>query len=328
MKRSTSIITVLYLIGLLAFIGFGFFTQDQDQSNIIQAHFDAPEQRVSAKLAGRVGSVEVKEGDILQPGDLVFTLDSPELDAKKAQVEALISAKTAMKDRANRGARSEEIEMAKDNLMRAEAGAELAQKSLARVQNLFDDGLISEQQLDETKAQAKSAQYVKEAANEQYQMALKGTEEELKDAAESDLKAAQAQMAELQVALAETRITATEAGEVSSILINEGEIAPAGFPVVTLIDMSEAYIRIHITEDLLSLFSNGTEFEAYLPSFDKDVSFTVYYVSSMGSYTTWQASKPGEYDLKTFEVRARPAVIEPGYRAGMSAVITLPKAAE
>ena len=321
MKRSTSIITIVYLLGLLAFIGFGYFTQDQDQTNIIQAHFDAPEQRVSAKIAGRIGHVVVEEGDLLQPGDLVFTLNSPELDAKKSQLEALIAAKTAMKDRAERGARSEEIAMAKDNLLRATAAAELAEKSLARVQNLFNDGLISEQQLDETEAQAKSALYAKEAANEQYQMALKGTEEELKDAAESDLKAALAQMEELEVAMAETRITATDAGEVTSILINDGEIAPAGFPVVTLIDMSQAYIRFHITEDLLSQFTAGTQFEAYLPSFDKNVSFTVYYVSSMGSYSTWQASKPGDYDLKTFEVRARPDQVEPGYRAGMSAII-------
>lgn len=328
MKRSTSIITLLYLFGLIGFIAYGYFVQDKEQPNIIQAHFDAPELRISAKIAGRVGSIDVEEGDVIEPGDLVFTLDSPELEARRGQAEALIEAKTAMKARADRGARSEEIEMAKDNLMRAEAAAELAEKSLSRVQNLYDDGLVSAQRLDEIQAQATSAQYAREAANEQYQMALKGTEEELKEAADSDLKAAEAQMEELEVALAETRIHATDAGEVTSVLINEGEIAPAGFPVVTLIDMTQAYVRFHVTEDQLALFSKGSSFEAYIPALDNEARFDVYYVSVMGDYATWKASTPGDFDLKTFEVRARPAEHNPQWRAGMSAIITLPSVAE
>ncbi|TXR51939.1 HlyD family secretion protein [Reinekea thalattae] len=327
MKRPTRTITIIYLIALLGFICFGYFTQTRNSADVIQAHFDAPELRISAKIAGRVGSIEVEEGDVLAPGDLVFTLDSPEIDAKLTQVQALIEAKQAMKARANRGARAEEVAIAKDSMLRAQAGAELAQKSLARLQNLYDDGLVSEQKLDEAQAQAQSSQYLLEAAQEQYQLALKGTEEELKEAAESDLKAAQGQLAEVQAAIDETRISATDAGEVTSILINEGEIAPAGFPVVTLIDMQQAYIRFHLTEDQLSFFTKGSQFNAYLPAFDKEVEFTVYYVSSMGSYATWRASKPGDYDLKTFEVRARPAMIDDNWRAGMSAIIELPKAA-
>jgi HlyD family secretion protein len=154
-------------------------------------------------------------------------------------------------------------------------------------------------------------------------MALNGTEAELKNAAESDLRAAQGVLAEVDAAMAETEISSTYAGEVSQVLIHEGEISPAGFPVVTLTDMSQAYVRFHITEDQLENFKKGSQFSAYFPGLKDEQTLEVTFVSVLGNYATWRASKPGDYDLRTFEVRAQPMVENKRWRAGMSAVITM-----
>jgi HlyD family secretion protein len=323
MKRSISILTVAYVLGLLGFIGYGYFLQSDDSAEVIQATVEAPEIRISAKIPGRVDEIFVTEGQQVAAGDAIFSLTSPELDAKREQALALIEAKNALRDRAERGARTEEIQMAKDNAARARTNAELAQKSLTRVQNLFNDGLVSAQKLDEAQATETSAVFAQQAAEQRYQMAMNGTEDELKNAAESDLRAAQGVLAEVDAAMAETQIASSYAGEVSQVLIHEGEVSPAGFPVVTLTDMSQAYVRFHVTEDKLTQFEKGTEFTAYFPGLKDEQVLEVFYVSVLGDYATWRASTPGDYDLRTFEVRAYPITKNAAWRAGMSAVITM-----
>ncbi len=323
MKRTTSIITALYIAALVAFIGYGYFLQSNSADHLLQATVEAPEIRISAKIPGRVESISVREGQTVAPGDLIFTLESPELIAKREQALALIEAKSALKDRAVRGARDEEVAMAKDNMLQAQTASELAQKSLTRLTNLFNDGLVPEQKLDEAKAQANAANFAMQAATQRYQMATNGTDQELISAAESDLRAAEGVLAEVDAAMAETRISSNKSGEVTSVLIHEGEISPAGFPVVTLVNLDDAYIRFHVSEDQLSDFNKGASFNAYLPALDITERFTVDFVSAMGDYANWRATKPGEYDLKTFEVHARPQIPLQNWRAGMSAVINL-----
>lgn len=326
MKRSISMLTAAYLLGLIAFIGYGYFLLDTPQAEILQATVEAPEIRISAKIPGRVENIHVKEGQTVSQNDEIFSLTSPELAAKRAQALALIEAKQALKERAKRGARNEELQMAKDNVTRAKTNAELAQKSLTRVQNLFNDGLVSAQNLDEASAAATSATFAHQSAQQRYQMAQNGTESELIAAAESDLRAAKGVLAEVDAALAETKIISRYAGMVSQVLIHEGEIAPAGFPVVTLTDMSQAYLRFHIREDRLQDFKLDKVFSAYFPGLDQHHELKVSYVSVLGDYATWRASKAGDYDLRTFEVQAKPIQPIAQWRVGLSAVINVSEA--
>ena len=323
MKRTTSIITALYVAALIGFIGYGYFLQSSNADAVLQATVEAQEIRISAKIPGRVEAIHVQLGDTVAPGDLIFTLESPEILAKRSQALALIEAKTALKNRAQRGARDEELEMAKDGMQQAQSASDLAQKSLTRLNNLYQEGLVPEQKLDEAQAQANAANFALQAATQRYQMATNGTDLELIRAAESDLRAAQGVLAEVDAALAETNISSNKAGDVTSVLIHEGEISPAGFPVVTLIDLNDAYLRFHIPENLLTQFNQGASFQAYFPALDVSETFTVNYVAAMGDYANWRATKPGEYDLKTFEIHAKPELPLPNWRAGMSAVITL-----
>ncbi len=321
MKRSTSLITAVYILGLVAFIVYGYNKSFAPTEAVIQGTIEAPEIRISAKIAGRVSEIFVHEGQRVKAGDLIFALETPELEAKRSQAQAAIDAKTALSERAVRGARDEEVQIAKDNLARAQTAEELAIKSIERIQNLYNDGLIPAQDLDEAQAKMTSAKFARQAAEQQYEMALNGTEQELIEAAQGDLQVAKGVMAEVQAALAETQIRANRDGIVTDVLIHEGEISPAGFPVVTIVNIEDAYVRFHVVEDKLKRFEEGKRITTFLPGLDREEELTISYISVLGDYANWSASEPGEYDLRTFEIQARPTTVQSDWRVGLTAVI-------
>lgn len=318
MNNKAMIFSLVYLCGLGGMLGYGYIEQVQAPEPVLQGTVDARTVRISAKLAGRVSRLDVKEGDRLAVGDPVFELSSPELEARLRQARAAVAAKTAMSQRAQRGARQEELAQARDQWQRARAAAELADKTAERVRNLHRDGLVSQQRLDEAETQAKSARLAAEAARQQYRQARNGTEDELKAAAASETDAAEGALDEVEALLAETRLTAPAAGEVTEVLVHPGEIAPAGFPVVTLTDLEDSWVRFHVREDRLTEFGPGEVIEGYLPALDETVELSVSYVSPLSEYATWRATHTGEADLRTFEVQARPVAARPDWRAGMS----------
>ena len=66
----------------------------------------------------------------------------------------------------------------------------------------------------------------------------------------------------------------------------------------------------------------GTEFEAFVPAFNKSIKMKVYFMKDQGSYAVWKATKAnGQYDLKTFELKARPVEKLEGLRPGMSLIV-------
>lgn len=322
MNNKAMIVSLIYLCGLGGALGYGYVDQMQAPDPVLQGTVDARTVRISAKVAGRVSTLSVREGDQVAVGDPVFELSSPELEARLKQARAAVAAKSAMSQRAERGARQEELAQARDQWQRARASADLAEKTAQRVRNLHADGLVSQQRLDEAETKAESARLAAEAARQQFVQAQNGTEDELKAAAASETDAAEGALDEVQALIDETRLTAPAPGEVTEVLVHPGEIAPAGFPVVTLTDLDDSWVRFHVREDRLSDYTPGTTVQGYLPALDKTVSLEVSYVSPLGEYATWRATHTGEADLRTFEVRARPADAQPDWRAGMTVVLS------
>ncbi|GGX53928.1 HlyD family secretion protein [Saccharospirillum salsuginis] len=322
MNNKAMIFSLVYLCGLGGVLGYGYMDQMQAPEPVLQGTVDARTVRISAKLAGRVSELSVREGDRLAVGDPVFELSSPELDARLRQARAAVAAKSAMSQRAERGARQEELAQARDQWQRARAAFELAEKTAGRVRNLHDDGLVSQQRLDEAETRAESARLAAEAARQQYVQAQNGTEDELKAAAASETDAAKGALDEVRALLAETHMTAPAAGEVTEVLVHPGEIAPAGFPVVTLTDLNDSWVRFHVREDRLDDFKPGQAMSGYVPALDQTIELTVSYVSPLGEYATWRATHTGEADLRTFEVRALPTTDRPDWRAGMSVLLS------
>jgi HlyD family secretion protein len=94
---------------------------------------------------------------------------------------------------------------------------------------------------------------------------------------------------------------------------------------MTIEDLSDMWFTFNIREDRLHNMQSGDRIELSIPALDgMRISATVYYISARESYATWKATREtGEFDTRTFEVRARPDYQIPGLRPGMSAIMTV-----
>lgn len=316
---------------LLAIIGFatvvilvaiiGFFTLGK-KPEIVQGEIEVSEYRVSSKLPGRILELRVKEGDYVRVGDTLAILEAPEVNAQEKAAAAQQQAAAAMSDMADKGARKEQIQAAYQLWQQALAAADIAQKSYERVQNLFDQGVMSAQKRDEAFAGYKAREAQVKAAKSQYDMAKNGAREEEKRAAKKQAQAAEGAANVVRSLLRETVQISNVEGEVSSVYPKEGELVGTGSPIMSISIMKDLWGTFNIREDQLKGMKVGDTFKAYAPAFNKEINMKVFYIKDQGSYAVWKATKTtGQYDLKTFEVKARPTQKFEGLRPGMSLVI-------
>ncbi len=307
-------------IVILIFVAWGLYQSFQPQRLPLQGQMDAQEVNVSSKVAGRVGQVKVKLGDTVSQGQVLFQLASPDVDARVAQATAAAQAADAVAQKAQAGARPEEVRAARANWQRAQTGAALAKTTYDRVNAMFAEGVIARQKRDEAEAQWRAAEQQAQAARAQYDMANAGARPEDRNAASAQARQVGAVLTEAQVALAETTIAAPVAGQVSKIQIQPGELAPQGFPVMTLVNLADAWAVLQVREDEMAAFTMGSTHTANVPALKQQLTFQVSSVAVMPDFATWRAARPGGTDLRTFEIRLRPAIRVEGLRPGMSVV--------
>jgi HlyD family secretion protein len=316
---------------LLAIIGFaaavaivaliGFFALGRDPE-IIQGQVEVSEYRVSSKVPGRILEIRVKEGDFVKVGDTLAILDAPEVRAKMEQAQSAENAAAAQEEMARNGARQEQIQGAFQLMQQAKAGLEIAEKSYQRIQRLFDEGVVSEQKRDEVYAQYKAMEAQMKAAQSQYDMAVNGARREDKLAAAAQVGRAKGAVQEVNSYIHETVQVAQMEGEVMEIYPKLGELVGTGSPIMTIAVMKDLWGTFSVREDQLADMQVGTTFTAFVPAFNKDIQLKIYSLKDEGSYAVWRATKAnGQYDLKTFEVKARPVEKFEGLRPGMSLVI-------
>lgn len=309
----TVVVVIIAVIGTLVF---------KSEPEIIQGYVEVSEYRVSSKVPGRVLELRVKEGDYVNVGDTLAIIDAPDVKAKLAQAESAESAASAMDQMANNGARREQINGAYALLQQAKAGLEIAQKSYNRVQRLYDEGVMSAQKRDEAFANYKAIEAQVKAAQSQYDMAVNGARREEKMVAAAQVNRAKGAVQEVNSYISETMQTAQKAGEVSDVYPKEGELIGTGSPIMSVSLLDDMWGTFNVREDQLDGMRIGSVITAYAPAFKKDIKMKVYYIKDQGSYATWKATKAnGQYDLKTFEVKARPVTKVEGLRPGMSLVL-------
>ncbi len=313
-------ITVLVVIGLVALAGFFLLTPPDD---IIMGQAEANQVRISGKVPGRIEAYRFGEGDKVKAGDTLVYLHTPEVQAKLQQAEAVRKAAEAQQAKAINGARAQEIAAAYELWQKAQAGLEIAQKSYTRVQNLFDKGVMSAQKRDEAEANYKAMVATEKAAKSQYEMAQSGARVEDKAAAAALVQQAGGAVAEVESYLEESALVSPIDGEVSERFPQVGELVGTGAPIMNITDLSDMWVSFSVREDMLSNIKIGTELNAFIPALDNQpLSLTVYYMKDMGSYASWKATKTtGQYDVKTFEVRARPQQQVADLRPGMSVIL-------
>ncbi len=327
MAHKKRLTTVVVLVAIAAFIVYTFILLLKKEPLVLQGEVEATQVKISSKIPGRIDSIAVKRGQQVMKGDLIFTIASPEIDAKLAQATAVRQAANAQKSKAYNGAQKEDILAAYSTYVKAEAAAQFAEKTFTRIQNLFNDGVVPEQKRDEAETQMKAARETATAAKAIWEKAKNGARYEDKAAATALVEQAEGVIAEVESYLSETSITAISAGEVSGINIEKGELVPTGFPVVTIYDLSDVWVTLFVREDLLNNFQVGKTFKASLPGLgNKEAEFKVTYVSPAGDFARWNATKTsGDFDLKSFQIEARPVSKIEGLRPGMTAIVTIDK---
>lgn len=313
-----SAFTIVVIV--VAVIGFVCFGNNDD--NVIQGEVEVSEYRVSSKLPGRIAEICVTEGDFVHKGDTLAILDVPEVEAQKRAAEATQDAAKAVSDMADNGARKEQIQAAYQLWQQAVAASDIAEKTYKRLQNLYNEGVISAQKRDEAFAAYKATQAQVLAAKSQYDMAKSGARNEERKAASDQANAAKNATDVVKSLLRETVQIATADGEVSEIFPKVGELVGLGSPIMSISEMNDMWGTFNIREDQLNGMKVGDTFKAYCPAFDKEIEMKVYHIKDQGSFAVWKATKTnGQYDIKTFEVKARPSKPVEGLHPGMTLII-------
>lgn len=303
----------------------GYFTIG-NEPDIIQGQVEVTEYRVSSKVPGRILELRVKEGDYVKVGDTLAILDAPDVRAKMTQAQSAEEAAAAMDEMARAGARAEQIRGAYQLLQQAKAGAEIAEKSYKRVQRLYEEGVMTAQKRDEALANYKAMEAQMNAAQSQYDMARNGARREEKMAAAAQVGRARGAVAEVGSYINETVQTAQMEGEVSDVYPKVGELVGTGSPIMTIAVMKDLWGTFNVREDHIQGMKVGDELTAFVPAFGKDIRMKVYHIKDEGSYAVWKATKAnGQYDLKTFEIKARPVEPVDGLRPGMSLIVNYDK---
>ena len=319
--KSVMLALAVLVLAVVTVGAIGYFTIGTEEE-VIQGQIDVEEYRVSSKVPSRILELRVKEGDYVHVGDTLAILDAPEVEAKAVQAESAESAAAALSNMTKAGARKEQIQGAYELWQQAKAGLEISKKSYERVQRLFDEGVLSEQKRDEAYANYKALEAQEKAAKSQYDMAVNGARTEEKIAAAAQVNRAKGAVEEVSSYIRETVQTAQMEGEVATIYPKVGELIGSGSPIMTISLMNDVWGTCNVREDQLNGMKKGDTFTAFVPAFNKEIKMRVTSIKDQGSYATWKATKSnGQYDLKTFEVKARPIEKFDGLRPGMSVVI-------
>lgn len=316
---------------LLAVMGFsiavlivaiiGFFTLGKTDE-VIQGEVEVGEYRVSCKLPARVVEIRVKEGDFVHKGDTLAILEIPEMNAQEKVAQSTEAATQALSNLTEEGARREAIQSAQQLVVQAKAATDVAKKTYDRMQNLFSEGVMSQQKRDEAKAAWEVALAHENAMKSQYEMAKNGARTEEKKAAQSQANAAKHAVDVVRSVLKETVQVAAVDGEVSDIYPKEGELVGMGSPILSISMMKDMWGTFNVREDQLNGLKVGDTFTAFSPAFNNELKLKVFEIKDEGSYAVWKATKSnGQYDLKTFEVKARPINPFDGLRPGMSLIV-------
>ena len=322
MEKKRIILIAVTTIAVIVIIAAAGYWLERTEPIIIQGTMECTTYRASSKIAGRIVEMNLHEGQRVIKGELLYTLSTPELDAKLQQAEAAKSAATALDQKVLAGARKQQIEEARNLWQKAQAGRVLAQRTFERIKTLYTDGVIAAQKYDEAEANYQAATATEAATKAQYELAVAGASREDKRAAMAQVEQAAGAVSEVESYIQDARVYAPISGEISTIIAERGELVGSGYPVVSIIDTSDMWVTFNIKETLLPKIRVGNYITAYVPALDHDVELEIRYISVQADFATWSATRTqGGFDIRTFAVKAYPTHNADGLRPGMSVLV-------
>lgn len=322
MKRVNIVAGMLtVVVAVVAIVALGWWLVRREPL-LVQGSVECRVYRASSKIAGRIDTMYVVEGQAVRKGELLYALTTPELATKLLQAEAVRSAAEALDRKVLSGARIQQIEAARNLWQKAQAGKTLAERSLLRVRNLHKEGVVPAQKLDEAVANFEAMRATERAAKAEYDLALAGASTEDKQAAAAQVEQAQGVVDEVEAYMRDAMVYAPVSGEISTIVAESGELVGSGMPVVTILDLEDIHVLFNIKETMLPEIRQGVRFVGYVPALNREVLFEVSYISPQADFATWSATRTrGGFDIRTFAVKAVPVVDAEGMRPGMSVVV-------
>ena len=311
---------ILVTIIVAAIAGLSLWYLAQPQPIVIQGEADATRVDIAARVDGRVGERPVSRGDNVAAGQLLFRIDNPELIAKLREAQAGLAVATAQLANIDAGTRAEVVAQRQSAVEGATANLTLAQRTYDRVKELAGSGNAPIQRLDETTDSLQVAQRSLDQAKLAYQQAVNGYTPEERGIARANVAKAQASIDTIQAEVDELVVKAPIAAQVYQIGSELGEYVSPGVPLLSLVDLGDVWLRFDLREDLVKGLKVGDQFQMRVPALgDRRIAAAIKVIASKGEYAGWRATRAtGDFDLRTFEVRAYPAAPTPELRPGMS----------
>jgi HlyD family secretion protein len=312
---------LIVVITVTAIVGLSLWYLVQPQPLVIQGEADATRIDIAARVDGRVGQRPVSRGENVAAGEMLVTIDNPQLLTKRHEAEATKAVAVADLARIQVGTRAEIIAERKAAVSAAEASVKLAQQTYDRTKQLTERDFASVQKLDEATASLDVAQRSLEQAKLASEEAVAGYTAEERAVAQANVAKADAAIATLQAQIAELTVKAPVAAQIYQIGSELGEYVSPGVPLLSLVDLGDIWLRFDLREDLVKGLKLGDRFEVRIPALgDRLVNVEVRHIATRGEYAGWRATRAtGDFDLRTFEVRAYPVDKLAELRPGMSA---------
>lgn len=323
-KKYIAITFVVILIVVIVLSTIGIIALG-DKPEVLQGQVETTEIRISGKLLGRIDKFLVEEGQNVEKGDTLVIINSPEFTAKYDQVSALENVAKFQNQKIQDGTRKQITETARQLWIKTQSDLELAKTTHNRTLRLYKDSVVTSQRKDEVEAIYKAAVAAERAAHQEYLLAVDGARMQDKESSRSLVDAAKSTVDEISALLADAMLYAPESGQISVIYPKRGELVAPGAPIMTLVVLEDAYVVLNVREDLMPHFKVGGKFKGNVPAINQtDIDFEIYYISPLGSFATWNSTKQaGSYDMRTFEIKAKPTKLVDNLRPGMSVLVTL-----
>lgn len=318
---SIAFVSILALTVIVSLVGTSLMSS---RPLVLQGEVEATEIRISGKLPGRIDSFLVSEGANVKRGDTLVIINSPLVEAQHRQASAMEQVAREENKKVDAGTRRQVVATARQLWEKTQSDLALAEATHRRILALYKDSVVTRQRMDETEALYKAARAAERAAYEQYRLAADGARKEDRAAARSLVEAAQGTVDEVNALLVDARLTAPADGQIAAIYPKRGELVAPGMPIMSLVVLTDAHVVLNVREDLMPRFSIGETFRGDVPALEdgKNIEFRICYISPLGSFATWKSTKQsGSYDMRTFEIHARPTAPVAGLRPGMSVLI-------
>lgn len=308
---------IVVIVAAVAIVGFLFINT---KSDLLEGQVEGTTVRISGKLPGRVVEFYVAEGDSVAAGDTLVHIHSSIVDAQLVQAEAMEDVARAQNRKVDAGTRSQIIQAASDLVAQAQAAVTLTKKTYDRMERLYSEGVIAEQKRDEAKAAYDAATAQLSAAQSQLSLAREGAQSEDKQSTAAMVTAAGGGVSQVQALLDDSYLIAPFAGTIDVIYPQESELVMPGSPIMSLLRNDRRWVTFNVREELLNDLKMGDKIKVKVPALGmKEIDVEIYYIRDMGSYATWHATKStGDWDSRTFEIKARPDASVEGLRPGMT----------